>query len=117
MSVFPARFSDLEPFTEWALPRETERNRKRLDSSMPEMQRVYDAIIPRMDAIIAYLNDFELATLPEPERNLLNLTFSLADISFAIEVYERPTVANSFQEYGGAERFIAVHDGERFPGE
>ncbi len=115
MNLFPAQFSDLERFADWALARETERNQKRLTEDMVEIRAFYEAIIPRMDEIIVHLNEFDLAALTNAEHNLLHLTFALADISFAIEVYGQPEVANSFQEYGGAERFVALHDGQRLP--
>jgi uncharacterized protein YecE (DUF72 family) len=108
--LLPEQFTDLELFMGWALAKETERNRKRLASTMAEMRAFYQAILPRIDAIIAYLNQFPLDNMPEEARRLLYLTLSLAEITPAVEIYGQPEVINSFQERGEAERFIAVHD-------
>ena len=106
---FPSEFEDLLVFADWALAREVERSEKRLSSNMAEMQRFYDAVLVRMDEILIHLNKFALDAMSEAEKNLLNLTYSLAEVSFAIEVYGQPKVAYSLQEYGGAERFVTVH--------
>ncbi len=100
-AVLPPEFEDLAGFANWALPTETQRQRKRLASSMDDMQRVYTALSGRIDAILEHLNGFDLHDLPEAEQNLLNLAFALAEVSFAVEVYGQPEVTNSFQEYGG----------------
>ena len=109
-ATLPDGFDDLLPFLPWALALETERNGKRLASSMEEMGEFYEIMLPRTDGIIQYLNGFELTDLPSAERNLLNLALSFAEVSFAVEVYGQPAVSNSFQDYGQAERFVAIHD-------
>jgi hypothetical protein len=43
MSKLPEEFADLERFADWCLPTEEERYAKRLDSTMAEMQELYDA--------------------------------------------------------------------------
>ena len=55
--VLPPEFADLEPFADWCLPTEAERYAKRLASSMDEMQAFYDAAFPRLEQILAYLDD------------------------------------------------------------
>ncbi len=56
-NVLPTPFADLEPFVDWALPTERERNRKRLSSSMDVLRAFHQAILPRVPTIIEYLND------------------------------------------------------------
>jgi hypothetical protein len=57
----PESFSDLEQFAaRWALPTENERHARRQASTMAELRSFYDAVLPRIDAIFAYLNDFPL---------------------------------------------------------
>ena len=60
----PAAFADLEPFIAWSLATEKERQRKRMSSSMADIQTFYDAILPHMDAVIAYLDQFPLNAMP-----------------------------------------------------
>jgi len=104
-SLLPDAFQDLPPFAEWALATERERNRKRLSSSMEEIQVFYDAILPRMEAVIAYLNQFPLDAMPADAQRLLYLTFSLAEVSTAVELFKQPSVADGYD----ASRFVALH--------
>ena len=62
----PAEFSDLEPFVkDWCLDSEPERYAKRLSSAMDEIQEFYDAIFPRAEDAIQYLEKFPLHELPD----------------------------------------------------
>ena len=65
MSILPAAFADLEPYAQWSLPTESERFAMRLSSSMDELQAFYDAALPRLDAAVAYLDEFPLDALPD----------------------------------------------------
>jgi hypothetical protein len=50
-SLLPPSFADLEPFAEtWCLPMERARYARRLSSTMDEMQSLYDAVLPRVEA-------------------------------------------------------------------
>ena len=103
--LLPEPFRDLEPFAGWALATERERNCKRLASTMEEIQAFYDAILPRMEAVIAYLNQFPLDAMPADAQRLLSLTFSLAEISTAVELFKQPSVVDGYD----ASRFVALH--------
>ena len=103
--VLPELFRDLEPFAGWALASETERNRKRLASTMAEIRAFYDAILPRMEAVIGYLNQFPLEAMPADAQRLLHLTFSLAEVSTAVELFKQPGVVDGYD----ARRFVPVH--------
>ncbi len=95
MPTFPAEFADLEPFADWALRTEGERYDKRLSSSMDELQALYDTAFPRLEAAMAYLDQFELTALPEDAERLLWLTYSLVNASFPVEVWRQPRVPDS----------------------
>ncbi len=99
---FPAPFADLEPVAAWALPTETQRARKRRDSTMAEIRACYDAILPRMDAILDYLNELPLDNMPEDAQRLLHLTLALAEIATAVELFKQPLVTDGYDP----ERFI-----------
>jgi len=102
----PATFTDLEPFTGWSLATEAERQKKRMASSMAEIQAFYDAILPRMDAIISYLDQFSMNAMPSDAQRLLNLTFSLAEIAAAVELFKQPSVADGYD----VARFVPTHN-------
>jgi len=93
--VLPGAFSDLEPFADWSLEFERERYAKRLASSMDEMQAFYDAAFPRLEAAKQHLDGFDLDALPDDERHLLWLCYSLVNVSFPIEVWRQPRVPDS----------------------
>ncbi len=94
-SALPPEFADLEPFADWCLPTEAERYAKRLASSMDEMQAFYDAAFPRFEQILAHLDGFELDALPSDAERLLQLSYSLVNVSFPVEVWRQPRVPDS----------------------
>jgi len=95
MATLPTEFADLEPFRDWSLEFERERYAKRLSSSMDEMQSLYDAVFPRLEAIIEYLDRFDLNALPDDASHLLWLSYSLVNVSFPVEVWRQPRVPDS----------------------
>jgi hypothetical protein len=72
---------------------------------MAELQAFYDAMLPRMEAVIAYLNQFPLDAMPADAQRLLSLTLSLAEVSTAVELFKQPSVADGYD----ASRFVALH--------
>jgi len=95
MATLPADFADLEPFGAWAIPTERARYAKRLASTMDELQAFYDAAFPRLDAAMAYLEQFGMDGTPEDAQHLLWLFCSLVTVSFPVEVWRQPKVPDS----------------------
>jgi hypothetical protein len=91
----PPEFADLEPFASWAIATERERYAKRLSSSMDELQAFYDAALPRLEDAAAYLEQLPLDALPAEATHLLQLCYSLINISFPIEAWRQPRVPDS----------------------
>ena len=99
-SLLPDEFADLEPFAPaWVLKTEHERYAKRLSTPMDEHQAFYDAGFPRGEAIMEYLDQFDLNNLPEKEYNLLLLMYSLCQASWAVEVWKQPYVPDAGAAY------------------
>lgn len=94
-NFFPKEFSDLEPWAAWALKDEPDRYRKRLGSTMEEMQAFYGAVKPRFKDAENYLNQFPLKEMPEPEARLMWLLYSWISVSFPIDVWGQPHVPDS----------------------
>jgi hypothetical protein len=94
-ALLPAEFADLEQFSDWCLPAEAQRYSKRLGSSMDEMQAFYDAIFPRAEEAIAYLDRFPLHELPDDARRLLYLLYSLIMVSFPVEIWRQPYIPDT----------------------
>lgn len=95
-ALLPAEFSDLERYVaDWCLDSEPERYAKRLSSAMGEIQAFYDALMPRAEAAIQYLEKFPLDDLPEDALRLLRLLYSLIVMSFPVEIWKQPRVPDT----------------------
>ena len=95
-ALLPAEFSDLERFVAgWCLDSEPERYAKRLSSTMDEIQSFYDAIFPRAEAAMQYLDKLPLDELPEDAQRLLKLLYSLILMSFAVEIWKQPYIPDT----------------------
>ncbi len=95
MPKLPEGFAYLEPFTEWCLPSEPERQAKRFSATMAEMQEFYDAIVPRAPDVISHLDTFPLDAMPAEETNLLHLVYSMIQVSFPVECWLQPRVPDT----------------------
>jgi len=95
-ALLPAEFSDLERFVaDWCLDGEPARYAKRLASTMDEIQAFYDAVMPRAEAAIQYLEKFPLDDLPEDAWRLLKLLYSLIVMSFPVEIWHQPRIPDT----------------------
>jgi hypothetical protein len=95
-NLLPKEFSDLEPWVaEWCLDSEPERYAKRKSSTMDEIQAFYDAVFPRAEAAIQYLDKLPIDDLPEDAWRLLKLLYSLILMSYAVEVWKQPTIPDT----------------------
>lgn len=95
-ALLPADFADLEPFAaKWCLATEHERYGTRLASTTEEMQAFYDAVVPRAEEAMAYLEALPFDALPDEAVNLLHLLYSMIQVSFPVEVWRQPRVPDS----------------------
>lgn len=105
--LLPELFQDLEPLAPaWALATERERSGKRLSSTMAEIQAFYNTLLPRMDSVIDYLNQFPLENMPADAQRLMYLTLSLAEVAPAVELFKQPSVVDGYD----AARFVPMHE-------
>ncbi|HEY0747899.1 MAG TPA: hypothetical protein VGD63_14460 [Steroidobacteraceae bacterium] len=104
--LLPGGFEDLEPFAAWSLSTETERITRRQTSSFEEIVAFRNAILPYLERIFSYLEQKPLDALQPPDRRLLYLTLSLAEIAPSVEYYRQPAVIEGFN----ASRFLPVED-------
>jgi hypothetical protein len=94
--LLPPQFADLERFVaDWCLDSEPERYAKRLASTMDEIQEFYDAIMPRAEEAICYLDRLPLDELPEDAWRLLKLLYSLILMSFPVEIWKQPYIPDT----------------------
>jgi len=92
----PQEFSDLEPFVvDWALPTRAQRYEARLSKPFDELVNFYDAVAPRAEEAIGYLNGLDIDDLPDDATTLLHLLYSMIMVSFPVECWKQPRVPDS----------------------
>jgi hypothetical protein len=102
----PGQFNELERFVnEWAFDTENKRTGKRWASTSEQFQTFYDAMVPRIEEILAYLDGFPIDDLPEDVLPLFHLALALAEVAPHVEFYKGAAkVPHSFD----ASRMIAT---------
>ena len=86
--LLPEQFADLEVLAaDWCLATEPERYAKRLCSSMGELQDFYDAVFPRLEEALEYLDRYSMEDLPDVVINLMRLLYSHVAVSFSVEAW------------------------------
>jgi hypothetical protein len=92
----PSGFSDLQPFVvDWALPTRAQRYEARLSKPFDELVRFYDAMAPRAEEAIAYLNGLDIDDLPDDATTLLHLLYSMILVSYAVNVFKQNRIPDS----------------------
>ncbi len=100
----PPEFAHLQPLADiWSLPSERERHLRRLAGPIEALDAVYATLMPEIEAILIFLNPFDLGLLTEEQNNLLLLTLSLAEIAPAVQIFREPGNPDGFD----TSRFIA----------
>jgi hypothetical protein len=95
-SGLPKAFTDLEPFVaDWALPTRAQRYAARLAKPYDELVTFYDAIAPRAEEAIAYLNGLDINELPDDAERLLQLLYSMILVSYAVNVFKQNRIPDS----------------------
>jgi len=96
-TLLPSGFEALTPFvSEWVLEDAFARMAKRQSSTLGELKRFYDAMLPYGERALAYLRNFQLGSLPPEAERLLKLMLALAEVAPAVEWYKSPQVYDGF---------------------
>ena len=88
-SKLPLYFADLDRYVEcWSLPSEKDRAIKRITSSMSDLRSFHEAVFPRLDAIIEFLNTFpnDPNQLPASEKYLYDLSLMAMEAGAPIDL-------------------------------
>ena len=89
-ALLPQAFADLAPYMDWALEPERARTAKKAASSMEEIRAFYDAMMPRLEKIMAYLDGVPAGDeRPESAHRLHLLALSLVEVANLVEIYKR----------------------------
>jgi hypothetical protein len=83
----PAAFADLLPFVaDWALATEEARFRRLHGVTLAQLRPFYDAMLPRMDAVLDHLNRYDVDALPPEARTLFELSMTFAETAHPIDL-------------------------------
>ena len=94
--MLPEGFAELEPWVaDWARPTRAERYAMRLSKTIEELEAFYDAVAPRAEEAIAYLNGLDLGDLPDDAARLLQLLYSFVLVSYSVNVFMQPRIPDS----------------------
>ena len=94
--TLPQAFSDLQPFVaDWALPTRAQRYEARLSKPFDELVAFYDAVAPRAEEAIAYLNGLDIDDLTDDATTLLHLLYSMILVSYAVNVFKQNRIPDS----------------------
>lgn len=76
----------------WALPTTEERLVKRMKSTMEEINAFHYAMLPKLSAIIDYLNQFELADLVGDDLKLSRAALAMCEVDNAVYKWKAPVL-------------------------
>lgn len=94
-NVLPAQFAELEPHVpRWVAATERERFANRIGSSLDELDGMYQALLPRMDEILTYLDTkpADADQLDPADRNLAFLAMAAMENARSVEVWRKVDV-------------------------
>lgn len=92
-TLLPEGFEDLAPYLEWALPDQHRRGLKRMSSTFEECKSFYDALTPRMEALIRHLENFPRSAVLDPTNDrLFMLGLAYMDAALPIELGWKSTI-------------------------
>jgi len=87
MSMLPERFAALEPFAKyWAAASLSERDNRRLNSTVDQRKAFYDAAGDMAAEAMDYLDSKSFADYSEADHRLMDLMLALVHVTIAVEV-------------------------------
>jgi len=99
-NLLPARFDELEPWVaDWAKAKRDDRYAVRKSKPIEELEAFYDAIAPRAEEAIEYLNGLDFDDLPKDAERLLQLLYSMVLVSYSVNIYRQPKIPDSGAAY------------------
>jgi hypothetical protein len=91
----PEEFADLEHLSRWAEPTESARMTRRISATMAELTDYYSTLLPRMEAIAEYLDQWDLDELPGSAKPLLYMALMYMEAAVSVELFKDPDVPES----------------------
>ncbi|MCB2049808.1 MAG: hypothetical protein KDE63_00125 [Novosphingobium sp.] len=85
--------------TAWGLPTSAERVAKRVCSTMDEISNFYDAMLPHMEEILDYLNQFSLDTIPDNVKPIAWTALAMCEVDNPVR-WKSVTLSSGFDVLG-----------------
>jgi hypothetical protein len=83
----PEPFADLQAFVDkWALTTEKERFDLLHSITLDQLRPFYETMLPRMDAVLDYLNQFRMGDMPSDARTLFDLSMTFAETAHPLDL-------------------------------
>lgn len=89
-------FSDLQPWiAAWGREDAHERLRIRVAATLAEQQAFHAALVPRLEAIIDFLNRYPLDAIPPEHRPLAWTALAVCEVDDAVNVWKAPVLPHA----------------------
>ena len=75
---------------QWGLATERERIGKRTSSTLEALTEFYEAVLPHLEKIILFLDQFPLKQIPPEHQPLLYTTLSMIEVDQAVNKWKSP---------------------------
>lgn len=83
----PEPFADLQAFVpDWGLATEQQRFLKLHSVTLDQLRVFYDAMLPRMDPILDYLDQYTISAMPEHAKALYQLAMTFAETAHPLDL-------------------------------
>lgn len=105
----PEAFASLGHLSPWILPNEKARIEARLTTPYEESVAFYQAILPELADIMAYLKQVPVTSATEEDLVLADLAYAFVEIANAVELYGEPEVPDG----ANLRLFVSVLEGGR----
>ena len=79
----------------WGLPSSAERVAKRAGSSLDDINAFYGSVLPWMEEILIYLNQFPLASLPDEARPIAWTALAMCEVDNPVR-WKAATLSSGF---------------------
>lgn len=87
------KFPELDEFVNsWGLSTAHERLVRRSNATMDEIRSFYDAITPKLEEVIDFLNEFPIDKIPEEYLALSYTALAVCEIDDAVNVWHAPVL-------------------------
>ena len=116
----PAQLQVLDPYVaQWGLPTLQQRREKRLRSTLEELREFHDAMLPHLEAVIEFLNQFPPDRIPDEHRALGYAALAMCEVDDPVNKWRSVTLTEALdpRHFRIKRNFFDTAPPQGFPGE